>query len=203
MACSTFLAILSLILLQFVAAQCPANDGSWIEVTSLTTGTTITFDDLGFSSNPGWVSSSDALTIYNAEGRTVVMDGASGYANVFLGGAQLSTDSTWSGLQDWLGTTGKPGYFFCSSMSGGNYAEMNFSLPIAMFSMKINGKPETLSSSRIEAYDAEGQLIGCVNNIVLNPGMNGFAYRGISASASISRLVFLGITCQDELVFCK
>ena len=80
---------------------------------------------------------------------------------------------------------------------------MNFSTPISVFSATINADPNSLSYARIEAFDADGNRVGCVDNMVSTEGINGRAYRGNRTSTPMVRLVIYGFVGLDDIQFGK
>jgi hypothetical protein len=175
-----------------VSAQCPENNGSWqtLDVSVPNPAGTITFDDLGFVANLGWAYYDPPHTVYNENGRTVLISGSSGL--LIKGGASFSSGAQWDGSENYADGLGKPGYYWGLQITDPEYGELNFSPPISMFSARVNGNSADLGASRIEAYDEDNNLIGCVDNIVEAGGLNNWVDRGIIASGpGISKLRFI------------
>ncbi len=104
------------------------------------------------------------LLVYNSS-RLVTIEGTSG---VVLNGVWgLSPSTIWDGQSAWFDNNGSPRFYWAVNRSSPiNYGEMNFSVPISSFAAKINANPYDLSYARIEAFDAHGNRVGCVDNIV-------------------------------------
>ncbi len=193
-----------LIFLAFLATvtadACPTNDGSWSEIGAVENPTgTITFDDLGFSASLGWNSAGgNPLIAYQAGGRTASISSA---GMVYSGLSVTTNKNKWDGQENWFDGGGKPGYYWVIFDSAQNYGELVFDVPVAMFSARNMGDANTFATTRMEAFDEQDNLIGCVTNIGENSGTNVFMYRGISTSSPIKKIRFYASQLLDDILF--